>query len=360
MAELADVGRQLVDLHGQHAHQSLLQPAAQRRALDQYAGLDTAPLREAAAEVRRLVAELAGLGGDEAARARELDFLRFQLAEIEAAGLDDADEDVALEAEEDLLGDAQAHQEAAAAAHEALAGDGGVGDGLAAAIAAVRGRAPLRDLEERARNLAAELADLAAEARSKAEAIEPDPERLEQIRTRRQHLRDLHRKYGAPGGASRSSGGSWPTCSATYGRPGRSTGRTGGPRGAGRRPGRAASTRPRADWPPSRPGWAGPDGRRHPAWPPPPRPTWPQLAMPGARLEVAVEGDDPGDEVTFLLAANPGAPLLPLAKVASGGELARAMLALRLVLHESAGPEPNGGADAATDAEADGTRARSR
>jgi DNA repair protein RecN (Recombination protein N) len=47
---------------------------------------------------------------------------------------------------------------------------------------------------------------------------------------------------------------------------------------------------------------------------------------------VSVGDADPGDEVAFLLAANPGASQLPLAKVASGGELARAMLALRLVL----------------------------
>ncbi|MCU1351739.1 MAG: recN, partial [Acidimicrobiales bacterium] len=57
-----------------------------------------------------------------------------------------------------------------------------------------------------------------------------------------------------------------------------------------------------------------------------------ELAMPKARLEIAVGGDDPGDDVRFLLAANPGSAPLPLAKVASGGELARAMLALRLVL----------------------------
>ncbi|MGH8920270.1 MAG: DNA repair protein RecN, partial [Acidimicrobiales bacterium] len=56
------------------------------------------------------------------------------------------------------------------------------------------------------------------------------------------------------------------------------------------------------------------------------------LAMPRARFAVEV-GDDPaGDAVTWTLAANPGEPLLPLAKVASGGELARTMLALRLVL----------------------------
>ncbi len=51
--------------------------------------------------------------------------------------------------------------------------------------------------------------------------------------------------------------------------------------------------------------------------------------MPDAVLEVTVEDLD---DVQFLLSANPGMPLLPLSKVASGGELARAMLALRLVM----------------------------
>jgi DNA repair protein RecN (Recombination protein N) len=59
------------------------------------------------------------------------------------------------------------------------------------------------------------------------------------------------------------------------------------------------------------------------------------LAMPRARLDVTVGERDPGDDVAFLLGANPGEPVLPLAKVASGGELARAMLALRLVLVEA-------------------------
>src|SRR5581483_4813195 len=58
------------------------------------------------------------------------------------------------------------------------------------------------------------------------------------------------------------------------------------------------------------------------------------LAMPAARLQVKVGQDEPGDEVVILLAANPGGPLQPLAKVASGGELARVMLALRLVLSQ--------------------------
>lgn len=60
-----------------------------------------------------------------------------------------------------------------------------------------------------------------------------------------------------------------------------------------------------------------------------------ELAMPHATVAVTVGEHDPGDEVSFLLAANPGSPLLPLARVASGGELARTMLALRLVLTEA-------------------------
>ncbi|MFM9121929.1 MAG: DNA repair protein RecN, partial [Actinomycetota bacterium] len=60
------------------------------------------------------------------------------------------------------------------------------------------------------------------------------------------------------------------------------------------------------------------------------------LAMNNASLAVTV-GDDPGDEVVVLLSANPGSPMLPLTKGASGGELARTMLALRLVLTQAPG-----------------------
>jgi DNA repair protein RecN (Recombination protein N) len=61
------------------------------------------------------------------------------------------------------------------------------------------------------------------------------------------------------------------------------------------------------------------------------------LALPRARFEVTVGDDRAGEDVTWLLAANPGEPPLPLTKVASGGELARTMLAARLVLSGAAG-----------------------
>jgi DNA repair protein RecN (Recombination protein N) len=70
-----------------------------------------------------------------------------------------------------------------------------------------------------------------------------------------------------------------------------------------------------------------------------------ELALPDAAIAIEVgehAEDDPGDQVRFLLAANPGSPLLPLTRVASGGELARAMLALRLVLSAAKGDEQGG------------------
>jgi DNA repair protein RecN (Recombination protein N) len=113
---LSELGAELVDLHGQHAHQSLLHAAAQREALDRFGGIDLEPLRAARRQVQALTAELAALGGDVRARARELDLLRYQVDEIDAAQIEGPDEDERLEAEEDALADATAHREAASQA----------------------------------------------------------------------------------------------------------------------------------------------------------------------------------------------------------------------------------------------------
>ncbi len=115
VSSLADVAADAVDLHGQHAHQSLLSTATQRAALDEYGGVDLAPLREARARLTEIDAELAALGGDDRARAREIDLLRFQVDELDAAAVLDAEEDQRLDAEESMLADAAAHREAASA-----------------------------------------------------------------------------------------------------------------------------------------------------------------------------------------------------------------------------------------------------
>ena len=196
VSTLTELGADLVDLHGQHAHQSLLSPATQRASLDGFGAIDLGPLHAARAAVARLDDALAALGGDPRARARELDLLRFQVEELDAAALDDPEEEAALLREETLLADAEAARRAGGAIHDALLEEGGAADGVAAALGAVHGRPAFTELEERLRSLAAELADVGAEARAVADQIDDDPERLASLQARRALLRDLRRKYG--------------------------------------------------------------------------------------------------------------------------------------------------------------------
>ena len=150
----------------------------------------------ARARVAELDAELATFGGDERARARELDLARFQLAELDAAAVDDPDEDAAFEVLEDTLASAVEHRAAGAPAYETLAGDGGARDAVASAAAALAGRAPYRALADRLADVLAELDDVGSTVRDTVDQIADDPERLEEVRARRQLLHDLRRKYG--------------------------------------------------------------------------------------------------------------------------------------------------------------------
>jgi len=320
---LAEIGAKLVDLHGQHSHQSLLTAAAQRTALDRFGSVDLEPLRAARARVTEIDAMLAALGGDARARAREIDLLRFQVGELAAAAIVDEAEDDRLDAEETLLAGAASHREAALLALSTITEEGAAVDLLGAAIAALGGRPPFAADEERLRALASELADAASDLRTRAESIEEDPERLVEVGARRQLLRELRRKYGdtlaevlqyaqeartrldeLEGYEARASTLEHERVAAVD-----AVAAAAAAVGAARR----AAAPLLAD-----------RVAEHLA----------ELAMPKARVEILV-GPDPGDEVTFLLGANPGEPALPLAKVASGGELARSMLALRLVLSEA-------------------------
>ncbi len=200
VSALAEQGGRLVDLHGQHAHQSLFSAGAQRAALDSYAGVQRDARDAARAEVRQLQAAMAGAGGDAAARARERELLRYQLAELDAVGLQGADEDDRLADEEDRLGQAASHRAAAQVAHEGLAGEDQVLDRLGQVVSATAGHPPLASLHERLRGLAAELTDAADEAREAADFLQEDPERLEEVVARRSVLKEIRRKYAGPAG----------------------------------------------------------------------------------------------------------------------------------------------------------------
>jgi len=328
---LAEVGSRLVDLHGQHDHQSLLHASVQRAALDRFGAIDLNAMNEAADAVAELEARLREVGGDVGARAREVDLLRFQVAELDRAALTDGDEDHELDTEESLLADAVGHRMAAAGAVEALTADHGVLDTVGDAIAAIAGRAPFADEEARLRSVIAELGDVGATIRERGERIDDDPERLTTIRERRQLLVDLRRKYGT---------------AVLEGQPGRGTlddvmgyaaaarDRLGALQGHEQTAAELEARRGRALADLARAEAAVGAGRRAaaPALAATVQAHLAELAMAGANVEVEVDEVDPGNQVRFLLAANRGSPALPLARTASGGELARTMLALRLVL----------------------------
>ena len=325
VAALSELGRDLVDLHGQHAHQSLLAAGVQRAALDRFGAVDTAGLASLAERLRAVEADLAGLGGDAVARAREIDLLRHQCGEIDGAQITGPDEDERLDEAETVLADAAAHQGAAREAAELLSADGPVADGIGQAQGLLDGRAPFAELRDRLAGLAAEVADLAGEARARAEAIDDDPAVLAELRTRRQLLAELRRKYGPSLGevleyrtatAARLADleGHEQRAAALEDQRSDLAARLAAEQARVLQARREASPR------------LGSAVAEHLG----------ALAMAGALLDVTVEGAA-GEQVRFRLAANAGHEPLPLARVASGGELARTMLALRLVL--TAGPD---------------------
>ncbi len=325
VALLAELGAELVDLHGQHQHQSLLSARVQRRSLDAYGAIDLADLTAARDEAAAISSQLAALGGDERSRSHEIDLLRYQLAEIDQAAVDDADELLRLAELEDALADAAAHIAEGHAAREGLSGDGGAADLIGAVIGRLAGRGPFAAHADRLRALAAELADVVGDLRSVLEGLDDDPARLAEVRSRRQLLRELTRKYGdtlADVMSFRSE------IDDRLGQLERHE------EVAAELEQRLAVVRDRAAAAAKQVAEArrlaaptlGNDVTRY----------LPALALDRARVAVAVSGPDPADEVAFLFAANSGTEPAELSKVASGGELARVMLALRLVL--TAGP----------------------
>src|ERR1700733_4798612 len=116
VAALGERAEQLLELHGQHQHRALVTAAAQRYALDAYGRIDKASLEECRRQLAGLIAAVDLLGGNAQERAREADFLRYQLEEIEAAGIADADEDGGLATTEERLAAAGELRRAAAEA----------------------------------------------------------------------------------------------------------------------------------------------------------------------------------------------------------------------------------------------------
>ncbi|MEZ4400875.1 MAG: DNA repair protein RecN [Kofleriaceae bacterium] len=331
---LAELGAWLIDLAGQHQHQGLVDAARHRDILDAFAAEPALPAEMLAAwdELRAVDEQIAGLGGDDRQRAERADFVRFQLDELDAARLEPG-EDERLVAERTRLSGTEELRLGTLAAVAALDGgdgDGGALDGLGHAARELDKLVRLDpSLDPLARQLteARVIADdAAAELRRYADRVEGDPERLAWIDDRLELLRRLRRKHAGADLCERAAELRAELDSLTH--------RDLHLEELTVARGRAAARCQRA-------ATALTDSRRR-AGARLAREVGKALAelgMASARLEVrlgtAALSSHGADDVEVLLAANMGEDLKPLAKVASGGELSRIMLAMKLALRRA-------------------------
>jgi DNA repair protein RecN (Recombination protein N) len=337
---LNDIGQWLVDLHGPHEHQSLLHAPQQLAVLDAFGGLEEAlgGFGEVVQQGRSLLAKKESLIIDEATYARQLDLLQHQCAEIEQARLD-LEEDEALPA---------AYQRAANSARllelsqAAVSQIGDADPDLLSQMGAL-GRT-LEELEQLdpeteslhqlQQQLAEQLQDLQQELHHYADRVDVDPEQLAKLEERLGVLQSLKRKYG-------------PNLEdvVEFGRNARQEldelqGREGEVRridGELQKLGTKALELGKAL-----------TGKRRKAIPKLAKGVTEHLKSLGflqSRFEIALESRMPDlgtdgafsaltgfDQLEFQFSPNPGEPLRPLRAIASSGEMARVMLAVKSVL----------------------------
>jgi DNA repair protein RecN (Recombination protein N) len=202
---LASLGEKLVSYHSQREQTRLTEPSEQLAILDDFLDFEAAEARHGHEEIWRSVegdrGELHELKTTSEARLREVEFLRYQVSELESAGYD-PQELSDLSRERDRLRNVTDLLQATAAASAALSSEDGTGtvDTLARATSELQDASryddSLRGLLERLDGLSAELEDVLYELRSYVDELEADPNRLEAVEDRLATMRALERKYG--------------------------------------------------------------------------------------------------------------------------------------------------------------------
>ena len=340
LATLKQVGALLVDIHGQRETESLLEPAYQLSLLDSYGGLgkQRAAYAEAAGKLREARRRHAALSAAREQRQRELNLVRFEREELDAAKLEPGEREE-LARERDRLANAQELQAFAEAGYAALHDDeGSAGDRLGKVLRDVSRWAEvdpeLPALQAALEGLASQLRDAGQTLRRLGERWEADPARLAEIESRVQMLRKLESKYrksvdelilyrlalDEQEARLQSEEDDLEALEAQMGKLFAQL------REAAKELSRQRHKVARK--------FAGEVQKQ-----------LVDLCMPEARLGAELAsldlGDDPtrgevpalgADALELTLAANPGEPARPLRKVASGGELSRTMLALKTVL----------------------------
>jgi DNA repair protein RecN (Recombination protein N) len=329
---LGELGRALVDLHGQHEHQTLLRRDEQREILDAYAGAEDLALR-VAAEHRSLLAlrrEMDALEERRRAAAERADFLRFTAEEIDKAALK-ANEEDGLEDEARRLSHSEELTTLSAGLHRALsAGDSSLVSRLASLRRSIDQLVRIDTSQEELRELYEtayySLEEMGTRMEAYGAAIEHDPARLDEIRRRQDLVFRLKSKYGGTlaevierGRAARAEldlvdGAGFEAAALRK----RVT-------AAEEELSELASSLSEKRVEALR--RLGEEVNR----------VLPELGMTGGRFEaVAVPLAAPGahgaEEVEFRVALNKGFDPRPLSSVASGGEMSRIMLALKTIL----------------------------
>ncbi|MBX3159124.1 MAG: DNA repair protein RecN [Deltaproteobacteria bacterium] len=352
-ARLAELGALLIDLSGQHQHQGLVDPVRHLEILDGYCALTPGATRAAKVdhealvaamaaawrELRRLDEERAALGGDERQRAARMDYLRYQLEELDAAGFQPG-EDAAIELERTRLASVDQLQHAARAACELLDGDDGgrssARDQVAAAAReverATRNDPGLAAIASQLSEIAGAIDDAAEQLRSYADRLEGDPERLAYLDDRLALVRRVIRKHARQPGDGLDhvlavAAELRAELEALAERDERLAAIDATHRAAEAAAVAAASSLTQSRTKAARRLEKEVTGALA------------ELGMASARLSVLVEpralGPAGADRLEMMLASNKGEDARPLARIASGGELSRIMLALKLALRRA-------------------------
>ena len=339
VAQLRELGRQLLNIHGQHDGQQLLDPASHLGYLDQFGGCQ--PLLESYQEAYRkwhdIRREMDKLQMDEAERSRRVDTLNYQIQELERAQLK-AGEDEELSARRTLLRSAGRLMEAVQSAEFALSGDEDR-DGACSLIAQAEGEVQgvssispeLGELSEKLTALRCAADDAADTLRDLSRSFDFSPGELDQVEERLDLLYRLRKKYG-------------PTVEDMLSYLERCRKELDQIQYADDTLARLEKDLKKAQKEAARRGEVLSQARREAAGALQARvqEELRQLDMPKVQFqtEFTPKGGEAGmdetglDEVQFLMSANLGEALKPIQKVASGGELARIMLALKNVLAE--------------------------
>ncbi|HTX59853.1 MAG TPA: hypothetical protein VMH02_09250, partial [Verrucomicrobiae bacterium] len=336
-AYVRDVAQDVAELVGQHEAQRLLAPAYHLELLDRYAGKAAEQARDAVAAAHaratQLVRDLHALEGDEGRARVRYDDARFAASEIEEARLERGEAERLLERRR-YLDNVERIAVALRRAGEAISGDeagasNALGDARAALSAIAEIAADFAAMCGQAATLQSEAADLGAQVARALEAAEFDPAELDAVNARLETIDRLERKYGGTVDAVLDFAREARAAIENYeGRDRAVAALSEAATAAGRELAVAAASLTQL-----RKAAAAQLSRAVMA-------ELGDLALGSGRFDVAVEPLEPigpggAERIEFLFAANAGEPARPLARVASGGELSRVLLALVVVLAAS-------------------------